>query len=107
MSDNKEFGAFFAGLIVGGLVGAAVALLTAPQSGEETRTLLHDRGIELKDKAVEYGQDVQVRTTKAMEDTLTQLNQAIAELRARVDEISKSLTKQKATAPVTPPSPEA
>ena len=52
MSDrDSEFGAFLAGIVVGGLVGAAVALLLAPQSGEDTRTLIKDKSIELKDKA--------------------------------------------------------
>ena len=38
MSDSdNEIGAFLTGFIIGGLVGAAVALITAPQSGEETR----------------------------------------------------------------------
>ncbi|RLC62060.1 MAG: YtxH domain-containing protein, partial [Chloroflexota bacterium] len=37
MSNNNggEVGAFFAGFLVGGLVGAAVALILAPQSGAE------------------------------------------------------------------------
>jgi gas vesicle protein len=106
MSDNQEFGAFFAGLMVGGLIGAAVALLTAPQSGEDTRTLLRDRGIELKDKAVEVGQDVQTRTSKALEDTVARLDATVADLRVRVDEVSRSIsTKTKGAA--TPPTPPA
>jgi len=36
-SDRDEFGAFLVGFIVGGLTGAIVSLLFAPQSGEETR----------------------------------------------------------------------
>jgi gas vesicle protein len=52
MSDNgSEFGSFLAGFLIGGLVGAATALLLAPQSGEETRTVIKTKGIELKDKA--------------------------------------------------------
>ena len=49
MSDNNsDFGAFLAGFVIGGLVGAATALLLAPQSGEETCTVIRDKGIELK-----------------------------------------------------------
>jgi len=51
MSDHDEIGTFFVGFIVGGLTGAIVTLLFAPQSGEETRTLIKDKSIELLDKA--------------------------------------------------------
>ena len=51
MADNSGGGAFFAGLVIGGLVGAAVALLYAPQSGEDTRAQIRDASVELRDKA--------------------------------------------------------
>jgi gas vesicle protein len=52
MSDNDgEFGAFFSGFFIGGLIGAVTALLLAPQSGEETRKQISDKGIELRDRA--------------------------------------------------------
>lgn len=103
MSDKNEFGAFFAGLMVGGLIGAAVALLTAPQSGEETRTLIKDRGIELKDKAYEYGQDVSTRTSKALEDAVARLDQSVSDMRVRLDELSRSISTK--TKGATPPPP--
>jgi len=54
MSDQNSGGAeFFAGLVIGGLVGAALALLLAPQSGEETRAQIRDKSLELKDRAEE------------------------------------------------------
>lgn len=37
--------------LIGGLIGAGVALLMAPKSGEETRTLIRDKSLELKDRA--------------------------------------------------------
>lgn len=51
MSDRDDFGAFLMGFVVGGVAGAVVALLFAPQSGDETRTLIKDKSIELRDKA--------------------------------------------------------
>jgi len=36
MSDSG-FGSFVAGLVIGGLIGAAIGLLLAPESGEEMR----------------------------------------------------------------------
>ena len=56
MSERDEFGAFLIGFIVGGLTGAAVSLLMAPQSGEETRGYLRDRAIEIRDRASETAQ---------------------------------------------------
>ncbi len=96
MSDNNEFGTFFAGLIVGGLVGAAVALLLAPQSGEDTRTVIRDRGIELKDRAVEYGSDARSKAEKALDDARQRADVALEDLRVRAEDLART-TKEKAT----------
>ncbi|MCC6957368.1 MAG: YtxH domain-containing protein [Anaerolineales bacterium] len=93
--DNSDFATFFAGMIIGGLVGAATALLLAPQSGEATRTLIRDKGIELKEMAVEYGQDVQLRAEKALDDTREQLDVVLEDLKTRTDELTKLLNREK------------
>jgi gas vesicle protein len=67
MSDNKDFGAFLIGFIVGGLTGAAVSLLFAPQSGEETRELIHDKAIQLRDRAAETVEEARLRAEEAIE----------------------------------------
>lgn len=55
--DGSSIGWFLFGFLMGGLVGAAVALAFAPQSGEETRRMLREKGIELRGRAEEtYGQ---------------------------------------------------
>lgn len=41
---GDDTGAFLAGFVIGGLVGAAVAFILAPQSGEQTRAQLTARG---------------------------------------------------------------
>jgi len=48
MSNKSEF---MLGLVIGGVVGAAAALLYAPKSGAETRDQLKQKGEELKDGA--------------------------------------------------------
>lgn len=80
MSDRDEFGAFLVGFIVGGLSGAVVALLFAPQSGEETRALIKDKSIELRDRA-------QV----SAEEAIARAEAAAADARARADELAKQL----------------
>lgn len=53
MSDDSRGWEFFTGFLIGGMVGAAVALLFAPQSGEETREMIRERGLELEGRAGE------------------------------------------------------
>jgi gas vesicle protein len=68
MSEKNDFGAFLIGFIVGGLTGAAVSLLFAPQTGEETRTLIHDKAIELRDRASETVEEARLRAEEAIEE---------------------------------------
>ena len=41
---------FFSGLLVGAVIGAAVALLYAPQPGTETRRMVKEKASEIKEK---------------------------------------------------------
>jgi gas vesicle protein len=50
---NKDSSAgFISGILVGAAVGAAIALLYAPQPGTETRRIVKEKALEVKDKAV-------------------------------------------------------
>lgn len=53
MRDDSAAGSIITAFILGALTGAAVALLMAPQSGEETRRILGDRAREGADRAAE------------------------------------------------------
>jgi gas vesicle protein len=52
MSKQNSGSLFFVGLMTGGLVGAGLALLLTPQSGEETRSQIKHKSLELKEEAV-------------------------------------------------------
>jgi gas vesicle protein len=39
---DSGFGSFLAGVVIGGLIGAAIGLLLAPQTGEEFREQVGD-----------------------------------------------------------------
>jgi len=60
-TDNNVL-SVLAGLLIGGLAGAATMFFLAPQSGEETRMKIQEKGIELRD-----------RTTEMVEDAMTQM----------------------------------
>jgi len=62
MADNNgDLGSFLAGFVIGGLIGAGVALLLAPQSGEETRDFIKDKSIELRDRAYDTADEARVK----------------------------------------------
>ena len=100
-SDFEDIGTFFAGFLIGGLVGAAVALLLAPQSGEETRAIIRDKSIELKDKASESAAEMRSRAEKTFEDVRTKAGESAEEFRSKTEEISKKIKPAQSAPPVT------
>ena len=59
---NSNILGVMVGLLIGCLAGAAAMLLLAPQSGEDTRLQIQEKGIELRD-----------RTATMVEDAMTQV----------------------------------
>jgi gas vesicle protein len=93
MSEDRQGLDFVVGFLVGALAGAAAAILMAPKSGEETRGLLKERGIELRDQADHLGVEVRKRAegvgSQAKEKAgrlQTQVRQAIDEGRSKAKE---------------------
>ena len=94
MSDSDSFGAFFAGFVIGGLVGAAAALLMAPQSGEETRAQIQERGIELQTKAQETVQEARVKADQMLVDAQDKSKALYEEQREKLDSAISDGKKQ-------------
>ena len=86
MADNSgDLGSFLAGFVIGGLIGAGVALLMAPQSGEETRALIADKSIELRDRAAETAGDVQTKASDYAQQTAQRYDEQVQRIQAAVD----------------------
>jgi gas vesicle protein len=85
---------FFAGLVIGGLVGAALALLMAPQSGEETRAQIRDKTLEYKGAAEESVLEARQRMQAQMvslQDQMTNLQVQMGNLQGvATDALGKS-----------------
>lgn len=79
MNFDRGFG-FIGGLVLGGLVGAAVALLLAPYSGKETREQIRYEGIELQHRGQQYGED-RIQDAKK---TIKEGQKGISDAQARV-----------------------
>lgn len=75
-------GAFFWGLVL----GAGVALLLAPQSGEETRRMLKHRGRRLWAAAEEKASELQEMLSGGYEDVRGTVEEGIGRARRAVDE---------------------
>ncbi len=86
MADNdSDIGAFLSGFVIGGLVGAAVALILAPQSGEETRAQIRQKSIEIRDRAED-----------TVEDARKRAEETAAVARKRAEELARD-AREKAT----------
>ncbi len=71
------------GLLIGGLIGAGVALLMAPRSGEETRA-------EIRNKSMEYRD----RTKDVVNDTVSQAKSKAGDLKDGVLEKAEDLKQR-------------
>ena len=79
MSNDSDNGlvSFLAGLLIGGIIGAGVALLFAPLSGEETRGVIRDKSIELRDRAYDLSDQYSTKVKETAADLSTRSKSAI------------------------------
>ncbi len=94
MSDRDEFGAFLVGFVVGGLTGAVVALLFAPQSGEETRALIKDKSIELRDKAKMSAEEAYARAEAAAKEARARAEELAHEAKVRAEQLASEVRER-------------
>lgn len=71
MSDRIE--GFIKGILIGGLIGAAIGILYAPKSGKETREDICRKSEELMTKAKEEYEQVLDKSKKAYEAAVNRL----------------------------------
>ena len=74
---------FISGVLWGGLVGAAIGMLMAPRSGEETRALLRERSDEFREQARETADNLRTKAT----ETADVARERAAELQQRSKEL--------------------
>ena len=97
MSDRDgDFGAFISGFVIGGLVGAAVAVLLAPQSGENTRALIRDRGIEIRDTAYQSAEGARSRASELQQRGHVVLEEQKERLKGAMDAGKQAASRKKA-----------
>jgi gas vesicle protein len=80
--SDSGLGSFLFGLAI----GAGVALLFAPKSGEETRRELRNRGRQLRATAGEKAEELQEILSGGYEDTKSRVEDGIASARQVIEE---------------------
>lgn len=79
MNYDRGFG-FVGGLVVGGLVGAAVAILNAPASGAETREQIRFEGVALKHRGQVFSDDTKRQAKKMVKQGQKNVSHAQARI---------------------------
>lgn len=64
--SGHSAGSLILAFFIGGLVGAGVALLLAPQPGKETRQKIKELAEDTKEKAVKYAEEVKGKMTSTV-----------------------------------------
>ncbi len=95
---NSDLGAFLAGFVIGGLVGAATALILAPQSGEETRNKIRETSGQLSQSGNEYIQNYGQKANELAQPYRERANVALSDARSRLSETGGRVQEQARTA---------
>jgi gas vesicle protein len=84
---------FISGIVWGGLVGAAIGMLMAPRSGEETRALLRERSDEFKMQARETADNLREKATETAEQARGRASELQQRGRELIDENRERITR--------------
>jgi gas vesicle protein len=81
---SAKGGGFIIGLALGALVGAAAALLLAPESGEELRKDITEKGDELKSKAQQQADALQEQGRIVLSENVKKAQQVVQEAQVKL-----------------------
>lgn len=88
------FGDFLTGAILGGLVGYLAAMLSAPRAGDETRRMLAERSMELRDRATDTVQTTLDKTGKLVSEGRDKVTSTVSDTVDRTKERVSDLTNR-------------
>jgi gas vesicle protein len=94
MSENEK-GTKFLYFLVGGGVGAIIALLFAPRSGKETREFLAQKAVEGKEYLSTTARNVQDKATDVIDQTKETLGQKKTQISAAIEAGKQAYREEK------------
>lgn len=91
--DNNFGGGFFIGLLAGGAIGAAIALLYAPKTGKELRQDIKSRTDDYLDEADKYIAEAKDKAINLINDGKKKSEKLIKEAKEKSEELLKDAEK--------------
>ena len=85
MASNDNGGSFVLGFLIGGIVGAAVGLLIAPRSGQDTRAELAGRSEAWRNRAEEMAANLRERAGAGVDSARDRIGPTIDTARERIN----------------------
>ncbi len=98
MSDGSDRGSKFLYFVIGGGVGAIIALLFAPRTGKETRELIAQKAIEGKEYLTTTAKNVQDKATEVIGQTKENLTQKKSQISAAIEAGKQAYRDEKSKA---------
>jgi len=93
--EGFSSGSVFLSFLLGGVVGAGLALLLAPQSGEDTRQKLREMADDVKDKTTGYVDKAKGRVSSLMDDGKGYYEEKKTLVRSAIDAGKEAYEKEK------------
>ncbi|HDP94412.1 MAG TPA: YtxH domain-containing protein [Candidatus Aminicenantes bacterium] len=91
MTERNGFTSTMFSFLTGAAIGAGLALLFAPQSGEETRRKLRETGNQLSDDARESYERLSRDAQKVVEQVKTTSEKTLAQVKSLVNDAKSSV----------------
>ncbi|MBI5632008.1 MAG: YtxH domain-containing protein [Nitrospirae bacterium] len=88
-------GSVLLAFLLGGVVGAGLALLVAPQSGEETRRKIKELADDIKDKTNEYINEAKEKVSSAADEGKGYYDEKKSLIKAAIDAGKDAYEKEK------------
>ena len=93
--EGYSSGSVLLSFLLGGVVGAGLALLFAPQSGRETRQKIKDLTDEVKDKTTEYVKQAKEKAASFIDDGKEYYGEKKSILKSAVEAGKEAYEKEK------------
>ena len=93
--DGLGAGSLLLSFLLGGVVGAGLALLVAPQSGDETRRKMRELAEEIKDKTTDYINQTKDRVSSAADEGKGYYDEKKSLIKAAIEAGKEAYEKEK------------